>query len=141
MQKQITGLNKLFKINNVKILLTLAVFFSLLFNLFSESQSSSESKKQKNDTVVLQENDTDDNGRIVIDEIEEYNDESADEKNKYTEQVPVIPLSYGELKGSFNAGNRNILIFENSENGVITFIEVIFDRTLTWKYIGKFKRE
>jgi len=51
-----------------------------------------------------------------------------------------IPASYGQLKGAFNDGGRNLLIFENEE-GVIAFVQIFVSKNeVTWKLISTIRR-
>ncbi|PIS46519.1 MAG: hypothetical protein COT17_08150 [Elusimicrobia bacterium CG08_land_8_20_14_0_20_51_18] len=64
-----------------------------------------------------------------------------EEKNAVEkEDAAAIPYVYGSLRGSFNEGAKNIMVFENEE-GVITFIQVFLEKnSVSWKFLSQINR-
>ncbi|OGR80253.1 MAG: hypothetical protein A2X32_06335 [Elusimicrobia bacterium GWC2_64_44] len=54
-----------------------------------------------------------------------------------------LPTSYGQCKGTLTEGGRSILVFENPEDGEITFVQVLFAKTgggVSWRLVDSIKR-
>lgn len=52
-----------------------------------------------------------------------------------------LPNSYGQCKGTLTEGGRSILVFENPEDGELTFVQVTFGKTgVAWRFVDAIKR-
>lgn len=53
-----------------------------------------------------------------------------------------LPNSYGQCKGTLTEGGRSILVFENPEDGELTFVQVLFPKTggVAWRLVDSIKR-
>ncbi|MDD2805505.1 MAG: hypothetical protein PHV33_08120 [Elusimicrobiales bacterium] len=53
-----------------------------------------------------------------------------------------LPNSYGQCKGTLTEGGRSVLVFENPEDGELTFVQVTFSKTggVAWRFMDSIKR-
>ena len=52
-----------------------------------------------------------------------------------------MPSSYGQCKGVVNEGGRNILVFENAEDGAVYFVQVTVGKNnASWKLVARIPR-
>ncbi len=52
-----------------------------------------------------------------------------------------LPSSYGQLKGALNEGGRSLLVFENPDDGALTFVQVSAGRNgVAWKLVDRIPR-
>ncbi|MBU2575216.1 MAG: hypothetical protein KKH28_14195 [Elusimicrobia bacterium] len=100
-------------------------------------------KKEPAETDAEQEADE---GSVMIDS--KADEDSADQPEydrppAETEDANLpagMPASYGQLKGAFDDGGRNILVFENEE-GVMAFVQVFVGKNaISWKLISRTRR-
>lgn len=70
-------------------------------------------------------------------------DDSADYSAAYAESAGNggVPSSYGQCKGVMNEGGRSLLVFESSEDGTLSFVQVTTGKSgVSWKLIGRIPR-
>jgi hypothetical protein len=52
-----------------------------------------------------------------------------------------LPASYGQCKGVINEGGRSILVFESTEDGSITFVQVTPGKnSVSWRLVDRVQR-
>ncbi|MDO8806265.1 MAG: hypothetical protein Q7R35_17755 [Elusimicrobiota bacterium] len=52
-----------------------------------------------------------------------------------------LPSSYGQCKGVINEAGRNILVFENPDDGAVSFVQVAVGKAnVSWKLIDRIPR-
>lgn len=52
-----------------------------------------------------------------------------------------LPSSFGQCKGVISEGGRNILVFENPDDGELTFVQVTFGKGgVSWRYVDALRR-
>jgi len=52
-----------------------------------------------------------------------------------------LPSSYGQCKGVISEGGRNILVFENPDDGAISFIQITVGKAkVSWKLVDRLPR-
>lgn len=73
-------------------------------------------------------------GRSVAKPVEEAVEREVD--------VPGgLPVSYGQCKGVINEGGRNLLVFENPDDGTVYLVQVIVGKNgVSWKLAGSIPR-
>ncbi|MEK7721976.1 MAG: hypothetical protein AAB359_06265 [Elusimicrobiota bacterium] len=52
-----------------------------------------------------------------------------------------LPSSYGQCKGVINDADRSILVFENPEDGAVSFVQMTVGKTnVSWKLVDRIPR-
>jgi hypothetical protein len=76
--------------------------------------------------------DSDDTGNYSASPVDEQDEAAA---------PGGIPASYGQCKGVVNEAGRTLLVFESSDDGTITFVQVTAGRSsVSWKLVDRITR-
>lgn len=103
-----------------------------------------EAKPAKQPKASQKQSDPEDDGTVLIDSRGDADDGARYEPASEAAQPEVpggLPSSYGQCRGVINDAGRSVLVFENPEDGVISFVQVFFVKSgVSWKLVDRVGR-
>jgi hypothetical protein len=106
--------------------------------------AATDNKPPKTRAQPARQAEAEDEGTVLIDSKGETEDAGRYAPGSEQAQADVpggIPSSYGQCKGVINDAGRSVLVFENSEDGAVVFVQIFFGKGgVSWKLVDKIGR-